>query len=249
MSSWNKSEFYLKQDDNGRHLNIGKTNLFSGKGGSWPGELHYDEHEQMKCFLKVIQNILGQRPMEGKHDNPSMIELGHSSHSAYSQTFNHIFDTNCVNICVEPIKNHLVTAQDDWKTHNLKGFFYHGYAGLSTGDRDGPRLRVKDLMSLHNIETLDILHMDIEGAELDVLLELEEDGIFNKIRTYFISTHHFGSRSYDSRPIHEACQEIIQRNIFAYNYLFNSSRFGGQNDGCIIITQNQMPFANVEGVK
>ena len=73
---FDKIEFYVQ--------NIGQTNRLHGIEESWPFELSVYEHIQMSYFLQVISAIETKKP--------TMIELGHSSHSAYSQTFNSIFE-------------------------------------------------------------------------------------------------------------------------------------------------------------
>jgi len=218
MKNFDKIEFYVQ--------NIGQTNRLHGIEESWPFELSVYEHIQMSYFLQVISAIETKKP--------TMIELGHSSHSAYSQTFNSIFDGECINVCIEPIEKHVILAQQEWTSGGLKGSFYHGYAGAEKPTNGGEKFRVKDLMLKHDIDVLDILHMDIDGQEACVLSEIAEDGIFDRIHNLFVSTHNDMTPFVD---LHSDCNKILRDNAKDHNYLFDDPHRGGQSDGCIIVSK------------
>lgn len=191
---------------------------------NWPEDVHSDEIIQVRHFLDIIEKI--------DTKIPTMIELGHSNRSPYSKTFNDIFDRECVNICTDILETNMIQAEKEWKENNWNGFFYHGYSGIpilkhepmSYLDNHGGQLRIKDLMLKHSINILDILHMDIQGSEVFVLSELEEDNFFNNIRYGIISIH----------DTYDQCMSIINENVKDVVYLFKHPTQGGYGDGCIV---------------
>ena len=215
--SYSQVEFYYN--------NLGATNFARGDSNNHPYELHIDEQKQMNFFLQAITNI--------ERENPSMIELGHSSHSAYSQTFNDIFYGNCTNVAIEPIKEDVETARQYWSKYDLTGHFYHGWAGSEKPPVEaGDKFTVKQLMDKHNIEFLDILHMDIDGSEKCVLSEMADDGVLNKINYMFISTH-----DHIKNGIHSSCIDILNRNIKDCRVVTVT---GAGRDSCLVVKNNKL---------
>jgi hypothetical protein len=54
---------------------------------------------------------------------------------------------------------------------------------------------LSEILKINNISLVDILHVDIQGSELELIEELEMEQLFNKIRFYFISTHILSARN------------------------------------------------------
>ena len=189
-------------------------------------KLHPDEEDQARIFLDVIERIDSHAP--------SMIEIGCSSHSAYSQNFNDIFENECINICIEIIEEHLALFKYEWEQSSRTGFFYHGHCGIPTHvsepvravESRGEHLKIKQLLQNHNIDILDILHMDIQGSEVSVLQEMCDDDLFDRVRYGFISVHHN----------HNDCITILNKQNL--EYLYNSPDTGGCGDG-LIVYQNK----------
>lgn len=190
------------------------------------GELHPAEKDQARIFLDVIERI--------DSHTPSMIEVGCSSHSAYSQTFNDIFENECTNVCIEIIEENLALFKYAWEKNSRTGFFYHGHCGIPTHvcepstavESRGKQLKIKQLLQNHNIDILDILHMDIQGSEVSVLQEMCDDDLFDRVRYGFVSIH----------DNHDDCIKILDKQNL--EYLYNSPDTGGYGDG-LIVYQNK----------
>ena len=114
------------------------------------------------------------------------------------------------------------------------GFFYLGYCGTpvhigeppSTNQSRGKHLKIKELMQKHNIDILDILHMDIQGSEVSVLAELEENNLFDRIRYGIVSLH----------DTHSQCKKILEKQHL--KYLYDSPNSGGYGPDGLIIFHN-----------
>lgn len=189
-------------------------------------KMHPDEVPQARIFLDVIDLI--------DPTMPSMIEVGCSSHSAYSQNFSDIFENECINVCVEIIEERIELFKKEWEQNSRTGFFYHGHCGVPTHiceptsavESRGERLKIKQLLQSHDIDILDILHMDIQGSESSVLQEMRDDDLFGRVRYAFISLH----------GTHSDCIKILNEENL--EYLYNSPNKGGQGDG-LIVYQNK----------
>ncbi len=91
------------------------------------------------------------------------------------------------------------------------------FGGISTGSKitdEGndsiETLSINDLISIYSIDQIDILKMDIEGAELDVLTKNYEDWI-NKVKMFIIEFH--------GQEIEEKCFKVLEENGFSgYKY-------------------------------
>jgi len=119
----------------------------------------------------------------------TMLELG-SYWAFYSIWFGReVSGGRC--ICVEPVKQNLEMGEKNFLLNGLKGDFLQGYVGSSESTApDGvPVLTVDATCSRLGIETLAILHMDIQGAELDALKGATNMLSDNRIDYVFVSTH------------------------------------------------------------
>ena len=178
-----------------------------------------------------------------------MMELG-AAEGLYSVIFrDHYAQLNklCVNVCVELMQHKVELLHENLPN----AIVYHGYLGdLDTADGDVLNLRndeqedlkiainrqkqykLSDIIRLSGVTHIDILHVDIQGAEVSVLKEIINNKISNMIRYFFISTHD---------PIilnsHQLCYTLLNsmpnKNIILNDPLpHNGSGYG---DGLIVI--------------
>src|SRR5579859_1933177 len=187
--------------------------LSGGYNGLWQTEIvrqlkgHHEPQEE-KVFHELLKRI---------DPGATMLELG-AFWAYYSAWFQHAIP-NAVNYLIEPDPNSLAVGQANFALNHLKGNFIHGCIASTSGTDpdfirdDGthqgptPRLCVDDLLKTYNIDHLDILHSDIQGAELEMLKGCERSIADHKIRFIFISTHHH-SISHDP-IIHYKCLEFL----------------------------------------
>jgi len=181
--------------------------------GKWMSELirqlqgHHEPQEEL-----VFHRVLSRLPPRSR-----MIELG-CYWGFYSMWFaRDISDARVV--LTEPDPRNLDIARQNFRKNNLDdtAIFYRACAGFdqqyplrleSTGDLtpvDG--MSVSRLMELQELKYLELLHMDVQGAECDVLESLMENNLFRKIRFLFVSTHHY-QISRDPL-VHERCLHAI----------------------------------------
>jgi len=192
------------------------------------------EQEQIKLFMNCINQIHSQ--------NPVMIELG-SNDSYYTILFNLCFkDNNPKNICVEACENLLNLGKKNVLNNACENvIFYHSIVGILNNnyiqqiDKSQPKLQgvvsdncisLTQIINEHNLDHIDILHMDIQGSELSVIKEIQTINI--PIRFLFVSIHN-GTKFGD--VYNESVNILNQMNA---KYIFNDQYKGGCGDGLII---------------
>lgn len=162
--------------------------------GDWMTEIistlrgHHEPQEE-KVFAAVLPHI----PSGG-----CMLELG-SFWAYYSMWFHQqIQGARC--FCVEPIPARRAVGEDHFRLNQMKGTFLHGFAGRTSDPRavfadfdgrtsDVAMMSVDDLMGRFDLERLDLLHADIQGAESDMLIGADRALQRHRIGYLFISTH------------------------------------------------------------
>ena len=156
------------------------------------------EYKQVEIFKSILEKI--NTPI------PNMIELG-AAEGLYSLMFSEFFESKnqphkniCLELCdhkIKEINKNLPTA-----------ITHHGYLGeLDMEDGDVQNLlasqsitsqhkyTLSEILKINNITSVDVLHVDIQGSELELVEELEAKQLFNKVRFYFISTHRLSTRN------------------------------------------------------
>jgi FkbM family methyltransferase len=159
----------------------------------------------------VFQEIMRRLP-----NNASMIELG-----GYWAFYSLWFLSLCKDrrsIVIEPDPKHLEVGRLNAALNHLDMMFIQGCAGETSvsdirfkteksGDVRIARYSVPDLMEAHEIEQLDVLHCDIQGAEFRVLKSCEELFRAQRIQFLFVSTHDF--RISGDPLIHQRCLAVV----------------------------------------
>ncbi|MFQ5952074.1 MAG: FkbM family methyltransferase, partial [Candidatus Omnitrophota bacterium] len=100
---------------------------------------------------------------------------------------------------IEPSEHNLKCGEENFKLNNMKGIFVKGVVGQDN-------MRIDDFIRERRIETIHILHADIEGRELEMLRSCEEVIKKNKIWYFFISTH--------SQKLHYECISFLKKHGF-----------------------------------
>lgn len=171
---------------------------------------HHEPQEE-KAFYEILKHI---------PNNSVMIELG-SYWSYYSMWFNKA-TKGAVNYCCEPDPVNLKLGMRNSDANKLDRInFISAAAGSDDGkeisfkpqegDRDPVTVKVKSidgLVSDEGIERLELVHMDVQGAELEALKGAEQSIKKGVVRFVFVSTHHY-LISEDTR-LHEKCIEYIE---------------------------------------
>lgn len=165
---------------------------------------HHEPQEE-KAFYEVLESL--QSPA-------TMIELG-SNWAYYSMWFNKkIQDSR--NMMIEPTIKKLQAGRDNFKINNMQGEFFHAFVGRDSEknakfvDWDGKvytldRICIDDFCKSNNIDHVDVVHSDIQGAEYEMLLGSKNMIEQNKIDHFFISTH-------ISDNLHNKCRDFLTEN-------------------------------------
>lgn len=163
---------------------------------------HHDESEQI-LIDKFEEYTVGLKS-KGR-SNYSMIELG-SDHAYYSLLFKHILGVDVTtNIMVEPFTEHMERGKHHFNINGVDGHFIDKCVNTSwvlkgtTFDTDVVTL--KELLDQHNINDLDVLHCDIDGSELNMLITNTD--VFDKqlINYVYLLTH--------SPDLHKDCKSFL----------------------------------------
>ena len=204
--------------------------------GEWMTEIisqlrgHHEPQEE-KVFAEVLSYI---------RSGACMLELG-SFWAYYSMWFHQqIGSARC--FCVEPVPEKLVVGEEHFRLNQMKGTFLHGFVGRTSDphgkfmDWDGrksdvPMISVDGLIKQFDLEKIDLLHADVQGAEYDMLLGADRALRIHRIGYAFISTH--GHE-------HERCVSYLTRcgyRIIAAHSVLES--FSG--DGLIVARAPEHP--------
>jgi FkbM family methyltransferase len=171
-----------------------------GYYGKWMADIikalkgHHEPQEE-KVFHEIVKRI-------GGSPKPTMIELG-SFWSYYSLWFNKALK-NAHNICCEPDENNRKIGEMNATLNDANLTFVQGAAGSENGkiinfpmdSRPGeviqvPVIPVDELVRIHKLDHVDLLHMDVQGAELDSLEGARKTIKAGKLRFLMVSTHHY----------------------------------------------------------
>ena len=159
-------------------------------------KINYGVHEPAEerafdCVLDALKN--------NNKNNYTMIELG-SSWAFYSIWFKIIL-SNSQSFCIEPSLHHLYAGVKNFQLNNVHGDFTQGFVG---NEPDG--LNLINFIKSKNIETIDILHSDIQGSEFLMLKQIKNYLLQKKINYIFVSTH--------SNQLHYDCIDFLINNNY-----------------------------------
>lgn len=151
-------------------------------------------HETLKCLPS----------------NPIMIELG-SYWGYYSMWLKKEIPDAQVYL-IEPDPKNILIGQNNFKLNNLFGTFEHAmidekscntqtFIDWDYKEHTIPATNMDDFAEKHSIPFIDILHSDIQGAEIAMLKGCQKLMSEKRIGYYFISTH---------RGAHKKCLSILK---------------------------------------
>jgi hypothetical protein len=144
-----------------------------------PLHIYECEPQEVSLFEDAIKKL--------KSNKPRMIELG-CAEAQYS----HIFwkATGGTNVCLDILPRQIGVA----KKYCPNAEFIHGYVGekvhhqeIKEDNYGAKKIPLDSLIS--ESKRVDILHMDIQGAEEQTTQELKEKELYQFIDYLFISTH------------------------------------------------------------
>jgi FkbM family methyltransferase len=186
-----------------------------GYFGDWMAEIitslkgHHEPQEE-KVFYEVLNRV-----------NPDswMIELG-SFWAYYSIWFNkQIKGAN--NLCCEPDPENIKVGKRNAKHNNVNLNFINSLAGskdkkivrFEPESMPGATIKVPirtvdSLVEEYSIKNLELLHLDVQGSELEALVGSDQSIRSKKVRFIFVSTHHYAISN--NPDIHNTCLEFIK---------------------------------------
>lgn len=148
------------------------------------------EPQEEKVFEEIIK-LLGPHSV--------MLELG-AFWGFYSMSFQQKVDGG-INYLIEPDPHALLSGKNNFKLNNLKGNFFNYYISDSVVNGEVPTTTIDFFLNANGISRLNILHSDIQGFELKMLMGASQHLKEGKIDYLFISTH--------SNELHRECKTYL----------------------------------------
>jgi FkbM family methyltransferase len=215
--------------------------LLGGYHGEWMQRIitalkgHHEPQEE-KVFYEVLKRVSG--------DNPVMLELG-SYWAYYSLWFRKTFPAGS-NYMVEPITEKMQLGQKNFDLNSFSGIFFNGCMGgeykdkMTFVDWNNDEIEMKQysvdaIVEKNNIAFIDILHSDIQGAEVDMLKGCEQSLNAGKIGYLCISTH--GDK-------HERCLDFFKQRSM-HIIAEHSVEASASADGLIVAQSTAVPHIDV----
>ena len=112
---------------------------------------------------------------------------------------------------VEPDENNIEVGRRNFATNGLSGSLTQAFVGGRTELGSPPQICVDDFMDEKKIGVLNILHADIQGAEVEMLKGASRCLAEQRVEYVFISTH--------GESLHDECVDILRR----FNYKISAS--------------------------
>ncbi len=215
-----------------KYINYKDIKLLDGINTRPHSNLPIENHDYEFNLFNKILNGINSKP------NPIMIEIG-SWWGFWSLTFRKRFSGGR-NILIEPGKRQLCIGIKNFRlnnfneTHYWGGFYLNKSNSLDNvkasydfdyreneyfdknilGNKVGPELEFIDIYSIEHLDEIDLLHMDIQGSELQLLEDLKLNYpwiLDSKIKNIIVATH--------SNEIHNKLLQIFAD--FNFNIVSN----------------------------
>ena len=191
--------------------------LKGGYQGDWQARVieglnGIHEPQEEKVFYETLKLI---------QPGGTMMELG-SWWAYYSMWFlKSVKDSKAY--CCEPDPDNLELGKNNVMLNNLqidKQIYFYQYAAgkddkqlidfetIKRGVQQVPIRTVDSIVAQERIDKLDILHLDIQGVELDALKGARQSIETGKIRFVFVSTHHYAISC--DPAMHQKCLDYIR---------------------------------------
>jgi Methyltransferase FkbM domain len=133
---------------------------------------------------------------------------------------------------IEPDEANLEIGKQNFAANALTGIFTRGVVGRKSRQTDPPQYSIDDFMQAQHLENIDLLHADIQGAELDMIHGASQALSDGKIDFLFISTH--------GDDLHMDCICALR----TYGYRIHVSLLPGESysfDGLIVANRTGLP--------
>lgn len=180
------------------------------------------EPQEERAFAQVVAQL---------PKGATMLELG-SYWSFYSMWFQQCIEGGH-SFMVEPSQEHLQWGQKNFAANGMTGDFTNAMVGGSTGvAADGtPIICVDDFAKSKGIDHIDLLHADIQGAEMSMLLGAERMLRQRRVDYLIVATH--------GMTRHIRVVEILEE--FGYRILAEADRIETFSlDGVAIACRNEI---------
>lgn len=103
---------------------------------------------------------------------------------------------------IEPDVRNIEVGRRTFVLNGLKAQFLHAFVGSAPAASATPCVQIDDFLENERIDRLDVLHADIQGAELDMLDGAARSLATGRIDHVFVSTH--------SEQLHASCADRLQ---------------------------------------
>jgi len=167
-----------------------------GYCGAWMEEIirrlrGVHEPQEERVFHEAVQRMPA---------GATMLELG--GYWAWYSLWLRSVVPDARNFVVEPDPGYIAVGRANFARNGLAAEFTQACVGSSSRDavrfacesdgqtRDVPQICVDDYLAAHGIERVDMLHADIQGAEIQMLKGARAAMAAGRIRFLFLSTHH-----------------------------------------------------------
>jgi FkbM family methyltransferase len=224
---------------NGQNVQImhnGLNVLYGGYHGDWMANIihglhgHHEPQEE-RAVYEILRYC---RP------KTSIVELG-TFWAYYSMWYLKSIPFSSA-YCLEPDMNHIILGKKNMALNGLTANFIQASVGkefvpeknfvTESGDSVTiPEHNAPSLLTHFNLDEIELLHADVQGAELELLLGCEALFAAGKIRFVVISTHH--SLISHSVQTHADCLEFL-KNIGAHILVEHDVDESYSGDGLIV---------------
>ncbi len=231
-----------------------------GYYGDWMAEIitaldgHHEPQEEL-VFHTILERLATTSP-----NRPTMIELG--CFWAYYSLWFLVRHPSGRAVAVEPDPDHLDVGRRNADLNGLPVEFAQFAAGGSSDSRlvldseihpgrvhDVATRSVADLMTDFSLDQVDVLHLDIQGAELEVLESCAHLAAARRLRFVIVSTHHhvisddplLHQRVLEwlrSHGAHVICEHSIAES-FSGDGLVAASFWSEDQDLCVEVSHNR----------
>jgi len=225
----------IRLDSEGRRIQImhnGLKVVADGYYGSLYADIitglrgHHEPQEEL-VFYSILKTIA---------PGASMVELG-AYWSYYSLWFQHVIPDAC-NIMVEPVLENMKIGKANFALNSKSGTFLNALVGSLVDDTISPvTLTVDKIMADYDIDELSVLHSDIQGHEIDMLMGARTALKCKAIDFIVISTHGEAIHQKVLRHLHQHAYYLIAEHTPAESYSW---------DGLVAVTRrNNFPSIHI----
>jgi FkbM family methyltransferase len=213
--------------------------LADGYYGAWMTRLiaalqgHHEPQEE-RVFHEVIPHL---------RKAPVMLELG--AYWSYYSMWLKLARPDARVLLVEPDLRNIAVGLRNFKRNQLQGTFIPGFIGAEARGPEPrrisgepelqtvvPTFTVDQLRLLAGLDRIDLLHADIQKAELDMLHGAADALRRRQVDFLFISTH--------SDELHRACWQYLER--LGYELIVEHDKNDSfSNDGLIVAARPDVP--------